>query len=101
MKRSEVNQIMREAIAFAREHCFSLPPFAFWTAQDWATKGEEARDIVERQLGWDITDFGSGTYDKVGLFIFTIRNGTMEELRKGKGKVYAEKLLIVDVNQVT
>ncbi len=101
MKRSEVNRVMRDAIAFAREHNFHLPPFAFWTAQEWTTKGEEAREIVERMLGWDITDFGSGDYRKVGLFIFTIRNGTMDELRKGKGKVYAEKLLISDVNQVT
>jgi D-lyxose ketol-isomerase len=101
MKRSEINKIMRDAIAFAREHQFYLPPFAFWTTQDWATKGEEAREIVERQLGWDITDFGQGDYGKIGLFIFTIRNGTMEELRKSHGKVYAEKLLMVDVNQVT
>lgn len=101
MKRSEVNKAMREAIAFAREHSFYLPPFAYWTVQEWTTKGEEAREIVERQLGWDITDFGQGDYQKIGLFIFTIRNGTMEALRKGKGKVYAEKLLIVDVGQIT
>ncbi|HEY3341827.1 MAG TPA: D-lyxose/D-mannose family sugar isomerase [Anaerolineae bacterium] len=101
MKRSEVNKVMREAIAFAREHSFYLPPFAYWTAQDWATKGEEAREIVEHQLSWDITDFGRGNYQKTGLFIFTIRNGTMNELRSGHGKVYAEKLLIVDVGQVT
>jgi D-lyxose ketol-isomerase len=101
MKRSEVNKVMREAIAFAREHSFYLPPFAYWTVQDWTTKGEEAREIVERQLSWDITDFGQGNYQKTGLFIFTIRNGTMNELRKGQGKVYAEKLLIVDVGQVT
>ncbi len=101
MKRSDINAIMRNAIAFMREHDFYLPPFAFWTPQDWATKGEEAREIVEHQLGWDITDFGQGDYEKIGLFIFTIRNGTMEALRKSHGKVYAEKLLIVDVNQVT
>ncbi len=101
MKRSEVNKVMREAIAFAREHSFYLPPFAYWTVQDWTTKGEEAREIVERQLSWDITDFGQGDYQKTGLFIFTIRNGTMNELRKGQGKVYAEKLLIVDVGQIT
>jgi len=101
MKRSEVNKVMREAIAFAREHSFYLPPFAYWTVQDWTTKGEEAREIVERQLSWDITDFGQGNYQKIGLFIFTIRNGTMNELRKGQGKVYAEKLLMVDIGQIT
>jgi D-lyxose ketol-isomerase len=101
MKRSEVNKAMREAIAFAREHSFYLPPFAYWTAQDWTTKGEEAREIVEHQLGWDITDFGRGDYQKIGLFMFIIRNGTVSELRAVHGKVYAEKLLIVDVGQVT
>jgi D-lyxose ketol-isomerase len=101
MKRSEINAIMRDAIAFAQSHQFHLPPFAYWTAKDWTTKGEEAREIVDHQLGWDITDFGQGDYSKIGLFIFTIRNGTMQDLQKSHGKVYAEKLLIVDVNQVT
>lgn len=101
MKRSEINGIMRDAIAFTQKHQFHLPPFAFWTAQDWKTKGKEASEIVERQLGWDITDFGQGDYSKTGLFIFTIRNGSMQDLHKAHGKVYAEKLLIVDVKQVT
>lgn len=101
MKRSEINSIMRDAIAFTQKHQFHLPPFAFWTAQDWKTKGDEASEIVERQLGWDITDFGLGDYSKTGLFIFTIRNGSMQDLHKAHGKVYAEKLLIVDVKQVT
>ena len=101
MKRSEINAIMRDAVAFAQSHQFYLPPFAFWTPADWATKGAEVREIVDRQLGWDITDFGQGSYAKIGLFIFTIRNGTMADLRQGRGKVYAEKLLIVDPQQVT
>ena len=75
MKRSEINAIMREADAFIRAHGFHLPPFAYWTPEDWATKGDEVREIVECGLGWDITDFGSGDYAKVGLFLFTIRNG--------------------------
>lgn len=101
MKRSEINLIMRDADAFLKQHKFYLPPFAFWTPEDWATKGEEVREIVDRQLGWDITDFGQGDYEKIGLFIFTIRNGTLENLKRGQGKVYAEKILIVDVDQVT
>ena len=58
-------------------------------------------EIVDRNLGWDITDFGSGDYAKVGLFLFTVRNGNPADLAKGQGKLYAEKLLIVDVDQVT
>ncbi|MDH3675019.1 MAG: D-lyxose/D-mannose family sugar isomerase [Anaerolineae bacterium] len=101
MKRSEINSIMRDADAFIKQRAFYLPPFAYWTPADWATKGEEVREIVDHQLGWDITDFGQGDYEKIGLFIFTIRNGSPENLARGQGKVYAEKLLIVDPDQVT
>ena len=101
MKRSEINAIMRDADAFMRSHGFRLPPFAYWTPDDWASKGEEVREIVDRQLGWDITDFGSGDYEHTGLFIFTIRNGDPAKLGSGGGKLYAEKILISDVDQVT
>ena len=30
MKRSEINALITEAIAFLKEHRFHLPPFAFW-----------------------------------------------------------------------
>jgi D-lyxose ketol-isomerase len=101
MKRSEINAIMRDADAFIRKHGFHLPPFAYWSPADWATKGEEVREIVDNQMGWDITDFGLGEYKKKGLFLFTIRNGSPENLKRMQGKVYAEKILIVDVDQVT
>lgn len=101
MKRSEINTIMRDADAFIRQHGFLLPPFAYWTPEDWSNKGDEVSEIVNRQLGWDITDFGSGIFDKIGLFVFNIRNGNPEDLNLGKGKLYAEKILIVNVDQIT
>ena len=101
MKRSEINAIMRDADAFMKANGFRLPPFAYWSPADWAGKGDEAREIVDRQLGWDITDFGLGDYEHTGLFIFTIRNGNPADLPKGGGKLYAEKVLISDVDQVT
>jgi D-lyxose ketol-isomerase len=101
MKRSEINAIMREANAFMKAHGFHLPPFAYWTPEDWRGKGEEVREIVDNQLGWDITDFGQGHYEQFGLFLFTIRNGSVENLKTGQGKTYAEKVLIVEVDQVT
>jgi D-lyxose ketol-isomerase len=101
MKRSEINAIMRDADDFIRAHGFYLPPFAYWTPQVWATKGEEVREIVDRNLGWDITDFGQGDYASCGLFIFTIRNGDAENLKAMRGKLYAEKILVVDVDQIT
>ena len=101
MKRSQINDIMREADSFIKERGFYLPPFAYWTPKDWTTKGPEAREIVENGLGWDITDFGSGDYQKCGLFLFTMRNGHPRNLERLQGKLYAEKLMIVEVEQVT
>jgi D-lyxose ketol-isomerase len=101
MKRSEINQIMRDAIAFLQERSFYLPPFAFWTPSDWQSKGPEVAEIVENQLGWDITDFGGGDFEHLGLFLFTLRNGHLRNLETMKGKLYAEKILIVREGQVT
>ncbi|TFG62901.1 MAG: D-lyxose/D-mannose family sugar isomerase [Spirochaetales bacterium] len=101
MKRSEINNIMKESLAFLQEMNFLLPPFATWTPEEWKRKGLECGEIVESQLGWDITDFGRGDYTKYGLFMFTIRNSTIEELKKENGKIYAEKILIVDEEQIT
>jgi D-lyxose ketol-isomerase len=101
VRRSEINAIMREADAFIGERGFYLPPFAYWTPEEWATKGEEAREIVENGLGWDITDFGSGNYEEYGLFLFTLRNGHPRNWDTLRGKLYAEKIMVVGVNQVT
>ena len=101
MKRSEINARIRDADAFFKAHGFCLPPFAYWTPADWTAKGPEVREIVERGLGWDITDFGGGDFERTGLFLFTVRNGALENLKRGEGKVYAEKLMIVGEGQVT
>jgi hypothetical protein len=101
MKRSEINAILRDADQFIRQHGFYLPPFAYWTPAEWRTKGEEVREIVENQLGWDITDFGLGRYDTDGLFLFTVRNGSQADMRARQGRIYCEKLMVVGVNQVT
>lgn len=101
MKRSEINAIMRDASDFIRRRGFYLPPFANWTPADWASKADSAREIVESQMGWDITDFGHGNYEKDGLFMFTVRNGSPENIKTMSGKLYCEKIMIVDVNQRT
>jgi hypothetical protein len=80
---------------------FHKPPFATWTPEDWRSKGTECMDIIDQQLGWDITDFGSGDFAKVGLLMFTIRNGHFRELEREGGKVYAEKIMIVQEEQLT
>ena len=47
MKRSEINGIMRAADAFFRGQGFHLPPFAYWSPQEWKKKGEEVAEIVD------------------------------------------------------
>ncbi len=99
MKRSELNAIMRAGIDFTRVMRFPLPPFAYWSPREWRDKGHEYDEIRDNMLGWDITDFGRGDYHRIGLLLFTIRNGnvTMPQYVKP----YAEKILIVGENQVT
>lgn len=101
MKRSEINALMREASDFIQKRGFYLPPFAYWSGEIWKTKGETVREIVDCQLGWDITDFGLGDFRKYGLLLFTIRNGDPQNLKAMKGKIYCEKLLIVNEGQIT
>lgn len=101
MKRSEINQIIRDALAFFAEQNFLLPPFAHWSPADWQARGSECREIADCNMGWDITDFGIGPFDEVGLFLFTVRNGQPALALKGLGKPYAEKIMIVREGQVT
>lgn len=99
MKRSEINIKLKEAVNFLEQMNFKLPPFAYWSPEDWKTKGSEYDEIRENMLGWDITDFGSGEFEKVGLLLFTIRNGNLNN--KKYIKTYAEKILIVEEDQIT
>ena len=99
MKRSELNKIMKDAVAFIDSMNFKLPPFAFWSPEEWETKGEDYNEIRDNMLGWDITDFGSGDFMKIGLLMFTIRNGNFNDPKYVKP--YAEKLLIVEEGQIT
>ncbi len=98
MKRSEINQIIGDALAFTEAMKFKLPAFARWTLEEWKTKGPEYDEIQDNMLGWDITDFGSGNFREVGLLIFTLRNGNFNDKRYVKP--YCEKILIVDNEQV-
>lgn len=97
MKRSQINAVLEWAKRIFDEHNFKLPPFAFWTPEDWQLKGRECDEIRRNMLGWDITDFGSGDLERIGMLLFTLRNGnlTVPEDRKN----YAEKIMILKENQ--
>jgi len=99
LKRSEINRLIKEAVEFTRQMNFHLPGFAFWSPEDWKKAGPEYDEIRDNMLGWDITDFGSGDFRKTGLLLFTLRNGNLKI--KKYTKPYAEKILIVEEEQVT
>lgn len=99
MKRSELNKILQAAVQFLDCMNFKLPPFAYWSPKDWKEKGEEYNEIRDNMLGWDITDFGSNDFKKVGLLLFALRNGNLKN--KKYQKSYAEKIMIVEEGQVT
>ena len=76
MKRSEINRALREMEATLSRCQISLPPFCSFTPADWQNKGHEYDEIRDNMLGWDITDYGLGDFDKVGMSLITIRNGS-------------------------
>ena len=94
MKRSQVNDIMVQADDMIRSFGFTLPPFAYWSPETFKRNAAAARPIIEAQCGWDITDYGAGDFEALGLFLFTLRNGRLADLQRGGGMCYAEKLLI-------
>ena len=101
MKRSRINQIMAEADAMIRSYGFVLPPFAYWTADEFRANKAAAERVIRARMGWDITDYGQGDFDNLGLFLFTLRNGDLAELQRGGGMCYAEKLLISRQDQIS
>jgi len=101
MKRSEIDRYIDEAIAVFDLHGFKLPPWAYWTADQWAEVGDEANEIRDHQLGWDLTDFGRGDFLNLGLLLFTLRNGLLKDGQPVTNKTYAEKAMIVRPKQLT
>lgn len=101
MKRSEINEIMAEADKFIRSFGYVLPPFAYWSPQDMKDRRAEIDNVIGARLGWDITDYGQAKFDDLGLFLFTVRNGRQEDLKRGGGMCYAEKIMISRHNQIS
>src|SRR5258708_9291521 len=94
MKRSEVNAIMQQADDFIRSFGFLLPPFAYWSVDEFRRRRGEAGGILKTRLGWDITDYGRGKVRELGLFLFTGRNWVVRDLPKRRRQLYAEQITI-------
>ena len=88
MKRSRINQIMAAADEMIRHYGFVLPPFAYWTPDEFRARRDVAGRVIGGRCGWDITDYGQGRFDEMGLFLFTLRNGLLSDLQRGGGIEY-------------
>ena len=96
MRRSEINTRIADAEAFFDSMSFRLPPWSRRKPEEWIGRRASESEIFDNMLGWDLTDFGSGDFDRRGLLLFTLRNG-----RIGGAKPYAEKAMIVGDGQET
>lgn len=100
MKRSEINQYIKEAEDFFGKNLFALPPFAGWSPQNFKTHSPETiKEILDCELGWDVTDYALDKYLEIGLLLVTIRNGIQGSTLYPKP--YAEKIMLVKEDQVT
>lgn len=101
MQRSQVNEILLAADDYIRSFGFLLPPFAYYSPDEMVRRKSELDGITGARLGWDITDYGQGRFDEMGLFLFTTRNGSPDDLKNGTGMCYAEKIMISRRDQIS
>ncbi len=102
MQRSQINEILLEGDRFIRSFGYVMPPFAYWTPEEMRRRvSEDSSTILSARLGWDITDYGQEKFDELGLFLFTVRNGSIDDLKSGKGMLYAEKIMISRKDQLS
>jgi D-lyxose ketol-isomerase len=101
LKRSEINKIIEEARKHFQQHQCHLPGWAFWGPKDWESLGREGDEIRKHGLGWIVTDFGTGEFEKFGLVLFVARNGHLHREEPLTTKTYAEKFMVVRSGQIT
>ncbi len=95
MKRSAINRYLDEALEFFAAYRFLLPRWAARSPEEWR-RLPRVPEIADCKLGWDVTGFGGGDFARLGLTLFTLRNGAV-----GYDKKYAEKIMMVRHDQVT
>ena len=97
MKRSEINAALKWAENLLDGANIRLPRFAYWSMDEWRAHKGEISAIRTVMQGWDITDFGSGDFEKIGAVLFTVRNGSLTH--PGVGSPYAEKYILLREGQ--
>ena len=85
MKRSEINNAIEYVIEKLYDFKLPLPPFAYYTPDQWRNLETTEKELVDNMLGWDVTDFGTGDFMKVGLTVmvtFIIKKSTLNHIVK-------------------
>ncbi len=96
MKRSEINAAISEAKDMIDTYSWVLPKWAYWTKNEYDKNPSLKKYLKDHQMGWDVTDFGRGEFEKKGITLFCIRNGIQGN---NDDKPYAEKLLFMKEGQ--
>lgn len=89
MKRSLINNSIDWAIDVLEKNNIRLPEFAYYTPEMWKENPEKFETIKKTMMGWDVTDFCSDDFEKIGAVLFTVRNGSYYD--PSIGTPYAEK----------
>lgn len=97
MKRSQINQELNWAKELLEKNNIKLPPFGYWTLEEWKLSKKNLQTIREVMLGWDITDYGKDEFNELGAVLFTLRNGSLKDSQVGTP--YAEKLILLKDGQ--
>ena len=97
MRRSEVNDCIRWAGKFLADSNIRLPQLAYLSPAELAAMGDRLATVMRLELGWDITDFGSGRFDEIGAVLYTVRNGLADD--PGVGVPYCEKYILMKEGQ--
>lgn len=95
MKRSEINSAIAWAEKLLEENNIRLPELAYLSAEE--ARARDLKTVKSVMLGWDITDFGTGDFDKVGAVLYTVRNGLLED--PSVGVPYCEKYILMKPGQ--
>ena len=97
MKRSEINALITWAKDFLAQSNVRLPQLAYWSPSDLKSRASQLDAVRQLELGWDITDFGSGNFNQIGAVLYTVRNGLVDD--PSVGVPYCEKYIVMKDGQ--
>lgn len=93
MKRSEINELIGWAKELLARSNIRLPDLAYCTPDELKRQADKLDHVKKLELGWDITDFGSNDFAKIGAVLYTVRNGLLQD--PSVGVPYCEKYIVM------